>query len=255
MGIKRNTPSRGGKSHVLFCPLDLILIFAVLIANVSSVLAFVPISSTAPLLNHKIRRRHKTVSLLPLHAKRGGKGKSGGGGGGKSKGTPDRLVDETLYVEVEEDGSDAWRCADITDILRRGGVGCLPTDTGYGFVTPIDSKGGKHSWARKSLGVRMPDDPVLRYVQEELGGTPLLVSSVPNESFDDLGDEEEDGEGDGIIGVAQLQSCRIDFGSSWCQQVDFVVDGGERPVEGSTIYDLTGEPTLLRQGLGNLDLV
>ena len=328
MGTKRNTPSRGGKSHVSFCPLDLILIFAVLIANVSSVLAFVRISSTAPLLTHKIRQRHKTVSLLPMYAKRGGKGKSGGGGGGKSKGTPDRLVDETLYVEVEEDGSDAWRCADITDILRRGGVGCLPTDTGYGFVTPIDSKaglerilkmkgylgckkplsmicndlatidqycygidrqtfkilksafpgpftiilpassqlpkmmfldskGGKHSWARKSLGVRMPDDPVLRYVQEELGGTPLLVSSVPNESFDGLGEEEEeeDGEGDGIIGVAQLQSCRIDFGSSWCQQVDFVVDGGERPVEGSTIYDLTGEPTLLRQGLGNLDLV
>ena len=82
----------------------------------------------------------------------------------------------------------------------------------------------------------------------------MLVSSVPSESFDDLG-EEEDGEDDDIIGVAQLQSCRIDFGSSWCQQVDFVVDGGERPVEGSTIYDLTGEPTLLRQGLGDLDLV
>lgn len=241
-------------------------------------------------------------------------------------GAPDRLVEETLYVEVEEDGSDAWRCADVTDILRRGGVGCLPTDTGYGFVTPIDSKaglerilkmkgylgckkplsmicndlatidqycygidrqtfkilksafpgpytiilpassqlpkmmfldskGGKHSWARKSLGVRMPDDPVLRYVQEELGGTPLLVSSVPNESFGDFDEEEKDGEDDGIIGVAQLQSCRIDFGSSWCQQVDFVVDGGERPVEGSTIYDLTGEPTLLREGLGDLDLV
>ena len=304
---------------------DFILIFAILIiTNVSSsALAFMP-SRSAPFLNHKIRQRHKTGFPFPLHAKRGGKSKAGGGGG-KSKGVPDRLVEETLYVEVEEDGSDAWRCADITDLLRRGGVGCLPTDTGYGFVTPIDSKaglerilkmkgylgckkplsmicndlatidqycygidrqtfkilksafpgpytiilpassqlpkmmfldskGGKHSWARKSLGVRMPDDPVLRYVQEELGGTPLLVSSVPSESFDDLG-EEEDGEDDDIIGVAQLQSCRIDFGSSWCQQVDFVVDGGERPVEGSTIYDLTGEPTLLRQGLGDLDLV
>ena len=289
----------------------------------SSALAFVPSGhGSAPLsTKQQMWHRHKVVSPWSLHAK----SKSGGGGGrSKSKGIPDRLVEETLYIECEEDGSDAWRCADVTNILRRGGVGCLPTDTGYGFVTPIDSKaglerilkmkgylgckkplsllchdlatidqycygidrrtfkilksafpgpytiilpassqlpkmmfldnkGGKHSWARKSLGVRMPDDPVLRYVQEELSGTPLLVSSVPNETFDDLDEENE--EEDDIIGVAQLQSCRIDYGSSWCQQVDFVVDGGERPVEGSTVYDLTGEPTLLRQGLGGLNLV
>ena len=159
------------------------------------------------------------------------------GGGG----SPDRLVAESEYVKVQEDGSDAWRCTDITDLLRRGGVGVLPTDTGYGFVTPIDSKAGlerilkikgyegckkplsllvpdlatidtyclginkstfkllkknlpgpytfilpassnlpkmmfldskgkKHSWDRKSLGVRIPEDQVLHYVQEELGG-------------------------------------------------------------------------------------
>jgi len=284
--------------------------------------ASVRVSAFAPTAQ-KIRHRNQNVmSPCSLHAKRGGKGKSGGGG--KSKGgIPDRLVEETLYIECEPDGSDAWRCADITDILRRGGVGCLPTDTGYGFVTTIDSKaglerilkmkgylgckkplsllcndlatidqycygidkqtfkilkaafpgpytiilpassqlpkmmfidskGGKHSWSRKSLGVRMPDDPVLRYVQEELGGTPLLVSSLPNEPNDDLVEEDED---DDFIGAAQLQSCRIDYGSNWCQQVDFVVDGGERPVEGSTIYDLTGEPKLLREGLGDLDLV
>ena len=276
--------------------------------------------------SQKIRHRNQNViSPCSLHAKRSGKGKSGGGG--KSKGgIPDRLVEETLYIECESDGSDAWRCQAITDILRRGGVGCLPTDTGYGFVTTIDSKvglerilkmkgylgckkplsllcndlstidqycygidkqtfkilkaafpgpytiilpassqlpkmmfldnkGGKHSWSRKSLGVRMPDDPVLRYVQEELGGTPLLVSSLPNDPNDDLGEEDEDD--DDFIGAAQLQSCRIDYGSNWCAQVDFVVDGGERPVEGSTIYDLTmtGEPKLLREGLGDLDLV
>ena len=279
-------------------------------------------------MRHSQKIRHgnqNVISPCSLHAKRSGKGKSGGGG--KSKGgIPDRLVEETLYIECESDGSDAWRCQAITDILRRGGVGCLPTDTGYGFVTTIDSKaglerilkrkgylgckkplsllcndlstidqycygidkqtfkilkaafpgpytiilpassqlpkmmfldnkGGKHSWSRKSLDVRMPDDPVLRYVQEELGGTPLLVSSLPNDPNDDLGEEDEDD--DDFIGAAQLQSCRIDYGSNWCAQVDFVVDGGERPAEGSTIYDLTmtGEPKLLREGLGDLDLV
>ena len=103
--------------------------------------ASVRVSAFAPTAQ-KIRHRNQNVmSPCSLHAKRGGKGKSGGGG--KSKGgIPDRLVEETLYIECEPDGSDAWRCADITDILRRGGVGCLPTDTGYGFVTTIDSKAG-----------------------------------------------------------------------------------------------------------------
>ena len=87
------------------------------------ILALATVSAFAPTRPaQKIRHRNQNViSPCSLHAKRGGKGKSGGGG--KSKGgIPDRLVEETLYIECESDGSDAWRCADITDILRRGGV-------------------------------------------------------------------------------------------------------------------------------------
>ena len=92
------------------------------------------------------------------------------------------------------------------------------------------------------------------YFSLSKGGIPLLVSSLPNdESYDDDDDENEEDSDD--FGVAQLQSCRIHYGESWCQQVDFVVDAGERPSDGSTIYDLTGEPTLIREGLGDLNLV
>ena len=278
------------------------------------------LSSASAFQIQNLQARFGRPSLLYAKRRKGGGSRGGNTGGGKGGGgSPDRLVAESEYVKVQEDGSDAWRCADITDLLRRGGVGVLPTDTGYGFVTPIDSKAGlerilkikgyegckkplsllvpdlatidtyclginkstfkllkknlpgpytfilpassnlpkmmfldskgkKHSWDRKSLGVRIPEDQVLHYVQEELGGTPLLVSSLPNP------DEDDEYEG-GPEGPAQLNQCQVDVGSSWCSNVDFIVDAGERPVDGSTIYDLCGEPTLVRQGLGAWDLI
>ena len=116
----------------------------------------------------------------------------------------------------------------------------LPAKTSLPKSIIYDSKGNKHSWKRQTLGVRIPDDPVLRYLQDELlGGMPLLVSSVPV-------DEEED---------EQLIDCVVDPGASWCRDVDFIVDAGSRPYDGSTIFDLTTkEPELVREGLGDVEL-
>ena len=228
---------------------------------------------------------------------------------------PPKVVAKTEYIQIEKDGSDAWKTMDVVDILERGGVGVLPTDTGYGFVTPIDSKQGmerllrikgmqdckkplsllcsslstideycyginktvfkilkknlpgsytfilpakstlpkgtvfdskghKHAWKRHSLGVRMPNDPILRYLQDELlGGVPLFVSSLPVD-----GEDEENP-------LQHLQCAVLDPGASWCNEVDFIVDAGTRPVDGSTVYDMTtSEPELLREGLGELEL-
>ena len=53
----------------------------------------------------------------------------------------------------------------------------------------------------------------------------------------------------------------LDEDGSWCSLVDFVVDAGPRPIEGSTIYDLAADdgPVLVRERLGppipELDLV
>jgi len=44
------------------------------------------------------------------------------------------------------------------------------------------------------------------------------------------------------------------IGDTWCNEVDFVIDAGPRPSDGSTICDLREEePVLLRQGIGAFD--
>jgi tRNA threonylcarbamoyl adenosine modification protein (Sua5/YciO/YrdC/YwlC family) len=243
---------------------------------------------------------------------------------------PPRVVAQTQYLQVEPAGEDAWKMNPLVEILRQGGVGVLPTDSGYGFVTPIDAKvglermlrikglesckkplsllcsdlksvdeycygidksvfkllkknlpgpytfilpakttlpkgivmdikGGKHAWKRQTLGVRIPDDPVLRYLQDELlDGMPLLVSSLPMTGNDDDGDDNDEDE-DYLSKIeTQPADCQVNKEASWYNQVDFVVDAGPRPSCGSTIFDLSGtrgEPILIREGLGNLNLV
>lgn len=99
-------------------------------------------------------------------------------------------------------------------------------------------KDGERRWKRDSVGVRIPNDAVCAAVLAELK-EPLLCSSVPM-----YGDGGDGG-----------QYRPLDGGSaSWCEQIDFILDAGERPSDGSTIYDLTGdEIELLRDGLGSLD--
>jgi tRNA threonylcarbamoyl adenosine modification protein (Sua5/YciO/YrdC/YwlC family) len=221
---------------------------------------------------------------------------------------PTKVSEQTEFIQVEADGQDVWKTMDIVDILQRGGLGVLPTETGYGFVCSLDSKDGldrmlrikgqhqckkpmsvlcsdlstidKYCFGidrgvfkilkknlpgpytfilpaknelpkafflnskdtkRQTLGVRIPSDPVIRYVQDELlGGVPLLISSLPV-------DEKEE---------SQLLDCRLDPDFSWFNDVDFVVDAGVRPYDGSTIYDMTTrEPELVREGLGNVELL
>ena len=46
------------------------------------------------------------------------------------------------YIELEPDGSDAWRASEAVDIIRDGGIGVIPTDSCYAFVTSLESKEG-----------------------------------------------------------------------------------------------------------------
>ena len=94
----------------------------------------------------------------------------------------------------------------------------------------------------------MPSNPVIRYLQDELlNGMPLLVSS--------LGGDDEDAAKDGKKGP-QLVHCMVDEGATWCDEVDFIVDAGGLPQAAPTVYDLTrrGDPLLIREGLGELEL-
>lgn len=45
------------------------------------------------------------------------------------------------FVQVEPDGSDAWRLDPIIKSIRDGGVGIIPTDTSPSFVCDLENKG------------------------------------------------------------------------------------------------------------------
>lgn len=92
---------------------------------------------------------------------------------------------------------------------------------------------GQRQWKRSEIGVRIPADAICTFLLEQLD-EPLLCSTVPT--------DEESG--------AQLV-CDLQLGETWCTSVDFVLDAGPRPLDGSTVYDLREEePALVREGIG-----
>ena len=89
---------------------------------------------------------------------------------------------------------------------------------------------------RQTLGIRIPDEPIVMALVDELNN-PLLNSSVPSNSNIEMNDPEVIEE---HLGYA----------------VDIILDGGIIISEPSTVYDLTeSEPALIRQGKGDLSSV
>ncbi|HEX9656397.1 MAG TPA: L-threonylcarbamoyladenylate synthase [Bacteroidota bacterium] len=89
---------------------------------------------------------------------------------------------------------------------------------------------------RKTVGIRVPDNPITLALVCGLGG-PILSTSVTTAEGDILNDVEE---------ISSL------FGN----QVDIIIDGGAKTTEPSTVLDLTGDrPVVLRKGSGNLEAV
>lgn len=88
---------------------------------------------------------------------------------------------------------------------------------------------------RRTIGVRVPDCPIVAAVVRELG-RPLACTSVPAEDDDPLGDPE-------------------DLERRFGRELDAVVDGGVLVHEPSTVIDLTGgEPEVVRVGKGDVSL-
>ena len=87
---------------------------------------------------------------------------------------------------------------------------------------------------RRTIGIRMPDNPIALALLAEMG-EPLLSSSIldPEDAF--VNDPEEI---DRSIG----------------DRVELVIDGGVLPHVPSTVIDLSGsQPVLLREGKGDVD--
>ena len=107
----------------------------------------------------------------------------------------------------------------------------------FTFILPTNSGLPKLYKKRKEVGIRMPDNPVIREICRELGH-PMLSKSVHYNS-----DEPE------YATDPELIHERYE------DQVDIVVDGGFGDTEGSTVIDCTTEPfRIIRQGKGQIAL-
>lgn len=88
---------------------------------------------------------------------------------------------------------------------------------------------------KKTVGIRVPDNDIIREIVRELGN-PVMTTSIKDE--DEMIEYSTDPE---LIY------------EKYNRTVDLVIDGGYGGIEASTIVDCTGdEPEIIRQGKGEL---
>lgn len=135
-------------------------------------------------------------------------------------------------------------CKDISDVSRwtRGFPNhwfrtirrCLPGP--YTFIVSASQQTPRPMLKkRREIGVRIPEDEICMALLEELD-RPLLCSSVrtPEDSF---------------------WNAPAHISESFGNRLDFVVDGGERYADPSTVIDLTdGDADIIRHGKGSTEL-
>ena len=149
----------------------------------------------------------------------------------------------------------------VVDLLNDGGLIIYPTDTMYAIgchglkeraiericrlkdIAPKKNTLSIISYDlssiryRKEVGIRMPDNPIIREIARLLDA-PIMTTTLPL-------DEDEDIE---YVTDPEL----ID--EKWGDTVDLVIDGGIGNMEGSTVVDCTqGEADIIRQGAGWLE--
>lgn len=107
----------------------------------------------------------------------------------------------------------------------------------FTFILPTTSSLPKIYKNKKTVGIRIPDNPIIREIARVLGN-PVLSTSVKNE-----GEEVEYTTDPELIH------------EKWSDIVDVVIDGGFGGIEPSTVVDCTSdEPEIVRQGKGVLNL-
>lgn len=88
---------------------------------------------------------------------------------------------------------------------------------------------------KKTIGIRIPDNPILMEIIDQLGH-PILTTSIYDEDK-----------------VVEYTSDPLLIDLSFGDRVDIVIDGGYGDNEASTVIDCTSEtPEIIRQGKGKL---
>jgi len=108
----------------------------------------------------------------------------------------------------------------------------------YTFILPATHRLPKIFQKRKTIGFRIPDNPVLLEILRQLD-EPLVNISIK--------DEDE---------IIEYTTDPELIYEKWRNRVDAVVDGGILERTPSTVIDLTGdEPEVVREGKGPLDIL
>ncbi|WP_040280902.1 L-threonylcarbamoyladenylate synthase [Psychroserpens damuponensis] len=107
----------------------------------------------------------------------------------------------------------------------------------YTFILP-GSKSLPHPFKkRKTVGIRVPDNPITLEIVKQLGN-PLVSTSIRDEDV-----------------VVEYTTDPELILEKWDNLVDIVIDGGYGGNEGSTIIDLSeDEPIVIREGKGSLEI-
>ena len=91
---------------------------------------------------------------------------------------------------------------------------------------------------KKTVGIRVPDNNIIRAIVKELGN-PIISTSIH--------DEDE---------VLEYSTDPELIFEKWVNQIELVIDGGYGDNVPSTIIDLSGnEPEVIREGKGDLDIL
>ena len=107
----------------------------------------------------------------------------------------------------------------------------------YTFVLPGNNNLPKDFKKKKTVGIRVPDNNIAKALVESLGN-PIVSTSIYDE--DDVLEYTTDPE--------------LIF-EKWHKLVDVIIDGGYGDNVASTVIDLSGgEPVVLREGKGSLDI-
>jgi tRNA threonylcarbamoyl adenosine modification protein (Sua5/YciO/YrdC/YwlC family) len=108
----------------------------------------------------------------------------------------------------------------------------------YTFVLQGSNKLPKEFKKKRTVGIRVPDNNIIRSIVKELGN-PIVSTSIY--------DEDE---------VIEYTTDPELIFEKWRNQVDLVIDGGYGGNIPSTIIDVSGEEIeVIREGKGSLDLL
>jgi len=108
----------------------------------------------------------------------------------------------------------------------------------YTFILPGSNNLPKVFKKKKTVGIRIPDNNIIRSLVENLGN-PIVSTSIRDE--DEILEYTTDPE--------------LIF-EKWAKFVDIVIDGGYGDNHASTIIDFTdGNPEIIREGKGSLDIL